>query len=72
MRQAAIWGNAHHHESAAILAKYTKQTPEQIEGSPRVAYAPENDPALYQPVIDLSAKYGALKASFPAKDVITH
>jgi NitT/TauT family transport system substrate-binding protein len=71
MRQAAIWGNAHHHESAIILAKYTKHTPEQIEGGTRVAYAPANDPALYQPLIDLSAKYGALKAGFPATDIMT-
>jgi NitT/TauT family transport system substrate-binding protein len=71
MREAAIWGNAHHHESALMLAKYTKQTPEQIEAGTRVAYAPGNDPSLYQPLIDLSAKYGALKAGFPAKDIIT-
>jgi NitT/TauT family transport system substrate-binding protein len=70
MRQTAVWGNAHHHESALILAKYTKQTPEQIEGGTRVAYAPDNEAALYQPLIDLSAKYGALKATFPARDIM--
>jgi NitT/TauT family transport system substrate-binding protein len=70
MREAAVWANAHHHESAQILAKYIKQSPEQIEGGARIVYATENDPTLYQPLIDLAAKYGALKAPFPARDII--
>jgi NitT/TauT family transport system substrate-binding protein len=70
MRQAAVWANAHHHESAQILAKYIKQPPEQIEGGARIVYATDNDPALYQPLIDLAGKYGALKAAFPAREII--
>jgi NitT/TauT family transport system substrate-binding protein len=72
MKQAAVWGNTHHHESAAILAKYIKQEPEQIERGIRVVYATDNEPALYQPLIDLAVKYGALKAGFSARDILAH
>jgi NitT/TauT family transport system substrate-binding protein len=72
MRQAGAWANTHHHESAAILAKYIKQPAEQIEGGPRVTYATDNDPAQYQALIDLGAKYGALKADFPAREITVH
>ena len=70
LRQAAQWANTHHHESAAILAKYIKQPAEQIEGGARVVYGTDNDPALYQPLVDLAAKYGALKAGFPVRDMM--
>ena len=67
---AARWANAHHHESAQILAKYIKQSPAQIESAPRVVYLPSKDPALLQPLIDLAAKYGSIAAPFPARDLI--
>jgi NitT/TauT family transport system substrate-binding protein len=68
--EAATWANAHHHESAVILAKHIKQTAEQIDGGPRVVYDAAKDPALLQPVIDVAAKYGLLAAPFPARDVM--
>ena len=37
----------------------------------RVAYAERLDPALIQPSIDTAAKYGLLKASFPAAKMIS-
>ncbi len=70
LTQAAAWANTHHHESALILAKHIKQTPAQIEGSPRVTYDAAKDPSLLQPVIDLAAKYGEIPAPFPARDVM--
>ncbi len=68
--QAASLANAHHHESALILAKHIKQTPTQLESGPRVVYGTAKDPVLLQPVIDLAAKYGEIAAPFPARDVM--
>jgi NitT/TauT family transport system substrate-binding protein len=68
--QAATWANAHHHESAIILAKHIKQTAAQIDGGPRVVYDAAKDPALLQPVIDAAAKYGEIPVPFPARDVM--
>jgi NitT/TauT family transport system substrate-binding protein len=61
MKQTAEWANAHHAESAAILLKYTKLTPEIVARMNRATYGTALEPALIQPVIDNAAKYG----SFP-------
>jgi NitT/TauT family transport system substrate-binding protein len=61
MKQTAAWANAHHAESAAILLKYTKLTPEIVAHMNRAIYGTALEPALIQPVIDNAAKYG----SFP-------
>jgi NitT/TauT family transport system substrate-binding protein len=70
MREAAVWANAHHQESAAILAKYLKQTPAQIEGVTRVVYGTDFSPQMIQPSIDLAAKYGSIKKTFPASEFL--
>jgi ABC-type nitrate/sulfonate/bicarbonate transport system substrate-binding protein len=61
MKQTADWANAHHAESAAILLKYTKMTPDVVARMQRATYGTSLDPGLLQPVIDNAAKYG----SFP-------
>jgi NitT/TauT family transport system substrate-binding protein len=68
MRETARWANAHHDESAKILEKYMKLTaaPEMK----RVPFAETIDRAQVQRLIDMAAKYGALKSSFPAADLI--
>jgi NitT/TauT family transport system substrate-binding protein len=66
--ETAAWANKNHDASAKILESYTKKP---ISPNQARAFYPERvDPALLQPLIDISAKYGILKASFPAKDVI--
>jgi NitT/TauT family transport system substrate-binding protein len=70
MRQAAIWGNTHPHESAVIVAKHIKQAVADIEAANRAIYGTDVTPDLLQPVIDASAKYGALKTAFPARELI--
>ena len=70
MKQAAIWGNSHPHETAVIVAAHIKQSVTDIESANRAIYGTEATPELLQPVIDASAKYGALKAPFPARDLI--
>lgn len=68
MVQTARWANAHHAESAEILQKDLKTT--VAPGTLRVRYSESTSPALLQPFIDASAKYKAIKATFPAADII--
>lgn len=66
--EAGAWANKNHEASAKVLESYTKQP---INPNQKRAFYPDRvSPALLQPLIDISAKYGLLKASFPAKDVI--
>jgi NitT/TauT family transport system substrate-binding protein len=69
MRQSAQWANkpVNYPASAAILEKYTKVA---VGNANRIAYGERLDPALIQPCIDVAAKYGVLKASFPAAQLI--
>jgi NitT/TauT family transport system substrate-binding protein len=70
MRDAAMWANAHHAESAVMLAPHIKETVAQIVVSTRVTYGTDISPGLIQPVIDAAARYGMLKAAFPAAEMV--
>jgi NitT/TauT family transport system substrate-binding protein len=70
MREIAQWSNAHHAESAPILAKYSKIPAETITHMRRGDFAERFDPALIQPVIDAAAKYGIIAAPFRASEII--
>lgn len=68
MAETARWANRNRDESRAILAKWTKQ---QVSPTvPQTIYGERLNVALLQPLIDVSAKYKALKASFPASEMI--
>jgi NitT/TauT family transport system substrate-binding protein len=66
MADAAVWANANHDATAAILAKYGRTTPPNVQ---RMYYPQRLRAADLQPLIDASAKYGILKAPFPARDL---
>lgn len=66
--EAAKWGNANRPASAKILEKYSSIPAAQMVH--RVRYYERVDPASIQPLIDAAAKYGTLKQSFPATDII--
>jgi NitT/TauT family transport system substrate-binding protein len=68
MTQTAQWANKNQAASGEMLTKYTKIV--VAPGMKRTIYADKLEPALVQPLIDASAKYGITKATFPAKDVI--
>jgi NitT/TauT family transport system substrate-binding protein len=72
MRTAANWGNQPQNlaASGAILGKYTKIAPDTIAKMQRAQFATRLDPAMLQPVIDVSAQFGAIAKTFPAGDVI--
>ncbi len=71
MRESALWANSHHRESAEILSKYARATTEQINAITRVTYGDHLTAELIQPNIDLAAKYGVIKAAFPASSMIS-
>lgn len=57
MRKTAIWANAHQKESAQILLRHTRITPETAATMSRVEYATSLDPKQLQYSIDAAAKY---------------
>jgi NitT/TauT family transport system substrate-binding protein len=57
MKRSAIWANAHPKESAQILLRHTRITPETAATMSRVEYATALDPKQLQPSIDAAAKY---------------
>jgi NitT/TauT family transport system substrate-binding protein len=70
MRDTAIWANANHAATAVILARESKMSPDIAAKMYRAVYPERLDPALIQPIIDVTAKYGGLPAVFPATDMI--
>jgi NitT/TauT family transport system substrate-binding protein len=65
--ETSVWANKNRDATAKILEKYAKTTvpPTMVR-----TYYPEHLVASdLQPLIDASAKYGLLKAPFPAKDL---
>ena len=68
MVAAANWANRNQGESAKILEAHTGVT--MGANAARVLFANKLDVKQIQPVIDASAKYGALKASFPASQLL--
>jgi NitT/TauT family transport system substrate-binding protein len=71
MADAATWAKTHHRESAAILAKYLKESADDINANARYAYGTAATTAMLQPSIDVSAKYGLIHAAFPATELFT-
>jgi NitT/TauT family transport system substrate-binding protein len=68
MLTTARWANKNHAASGKILEAQTK-TP-VTASTKRVIYGERLDPLEIQAPIDAAARYGALKASFPAADVL--
>ncbi len=71
MQRAAVWANAHAKESAEVLVRYAKISPDVAAAMHRLRYAEGStiDPVTVQRPIDLLVKYGAL-APLSAKDII--
>ncbi len=68
--EAVTYTNAHHDETVALVADYSGIKPEVIAKMARVLAWPAVTPAHIQPVIEVSVRYGLLKASFPAAEII--
>jgi NitT/TauT family transport system substrate-binding protein len=73
MRETATWANAKGNQakSAEILEKYAKIDPAQAGTMVRARYGEALGPALLQPEIDATAKYGNF-TPFPADELLYH
>jgi len=72
MTEAAQWANTpgNRKASAAILAGYLAESPDQINASQRVVYGTSLTAPALQPLIDLVARYKVIPASYPASEII--
>jgi NitT/TauT family transport system substrate-binding protein len=70
LRQAAIWANSHHKESAAILVRNTKVPAAVADTMARAQFGLTLDPALIRPIVDAAVKYGVLDRPVDVADLI--
>ena len=70
--KASAWANAHHRESAEILARETKVSLDVVQTMTRASYGTDLKPGLISPVIDAAVKYGVVAHPVPVDDLIWH
>lgn len=70
VREAALWANKNHDESAPILSNNTKIPLPVIKGMRRGDYATEFNAGQIQPMIDAAAKYGFVDKTFPMTEIL--
>lgn len=66
----ARWANAHHDETAPILAKWLKIDVEAVRTTPRTTYATSLDPKMMQPALDIAARYSLIEKPVNAASLI--
>jgi NitT/TauT family transport system substrate-binding protein len=66
----ARWANAHHDQSAQMLADAAKIDLATIAGSTRIRFATSLDPKQIQPMLTAMAKYDAIPQPIAAADLI--
>jgi NitT/TauT family transport system substrate-binding protein len=70
IRDTAQWANKNPAGSAVILARESKMNPDIAAKMYRAVYPERLEAGAIQPVIDVTAKYGALPATFPAAEMM--
>ncbi len=68
--ETARWANAHRAETAPILAKRSGLEESLIRSMTRATYGERLVAEQIQPVLDVAVKYGSLKESLKAKDLL--
>jgi NitT/TauT family transport system substrate-binding protein len=69
LAKAADWSNANTDQTAVILERVARVSPEVVNASVRAHFGTALTPALVQPMIDVAAKYGNFP-TFPATEMI--
>jgi ABC-type nitrate/sulfonate/bicarbonate transport system substrate-binding protein len=69
--QTARWANAHHDESAAILAKYAKLDINMIQSMTRAPFADSLRVRDVQPQLDAALKYGLVTRPVAAAEILS-
>jgi NitT/TauT family transport system substrate-binding protein len=67
---SARYTNGHHAETVPLMAEFTGIAAETIARNPRAELGIRLNVPQIQPLIDASAKYGAIKRSFAAREII--
>lgn len=67
---AARWVNAHHAESATIEARWTKIDPDRLQAMARNTFATSLEARLYQPALDIAARYQLLPRPLSATEIM--
>ena len=70
LRKAADYCNAHHAQTADLIAKFTSLEPAQVAKMTRVEQGTTLDPKLVQPVIDTMLRYKTLAQPVDVHDVM--
>jgi NitT/TauT family transport system substrate-binding protein len=70
LKKAAAYVNAHHAQTADMIAKFTSLEPAQVAKMTRVEQGTSLDPKLLQPVIDTMVKYKTLAQPIEARDIM--
>ncbi|MEA2719705.1 MAG: NitT/TauT family transport system substrate-binding protein [Candidatus Eremiobacteraeota bacterium] len=70
MAETARWANAHHAETAVILAKRASLDEALVRSMTRATYGERLDAEHVQPVLDAAVKYGSLKSAMKASELI--
>jgi NitT/TauT family transport system substrate-binding protein len=70
LKTATAYSNPHLSEMPPIVATYTGMTTDVVTKALKAKTSDGINPANVQPVIDLAARFGELKASFPAREII--
>jgi NitT/TauT family transport system substrate-binding protein len=71
LRAATVYANAHHSETAPLIAAFTGIEPARAQVMRRVTCAETLDPRDVQPAIDAAAKYKVIEKGFPAQELIS-
>jgi NitT/TauT family transport system substrate-binding protein len=71
MNEASRWANAHHAETARILAPVAGIDPAVLQTMTRATFGVQLTRAMLQPGIDAAVKYGALKQPFDSSEIVT-
>ena len=71
LRKTAVYVNAHHDEAVKMYATHCRFSLAALSAAPRPEYSTAPAAALFQPLIDLAARYGLIKATFPASEIVS-
>jgi NitT/TauT family transport system substrate-binding protein len=71
IRDASIWANKNQTDALKIYSKYCHISVTDLQTIPIPVYVEKTQAINFQPIIDVAAKYGAIKAPFPAKDLLS-
>jgi NitT/TauT family transport system substrate-binding protein len=69
--RAGAYANTHHEQTVDLIAAFSGIEAGTVRTMARAAFADKLDPAVIQPLIDVAAKYGAIKQRFAATDLFS-